>query len=971
MPREHKVRQRGKKKSKQQPQEQEQLEAEQDFHNEQQQPSWILSQQEFQQEHGNENGTGRVEGGAYGADAFDESTPFGLVAPEIKSYFKTAYADLVAAAQPQHYAGYDDDGDSQQHTLLLNAALQELSGHELALATDPDTSVVLEYMIQHINPIQLRIFADRFSGSLFTLATHRFGSHVVEAILGSLHHLLSSAAISAPRTPASLVETSESSQGTLRSPSQLIIDYAAELRQGGDEAISTLLHHPFGTHTLRTLLSVLSGHLTGDSTSNIRSKRSAAFRQKEVVSAKGKGKEGPQAQVNTANVPEELKGLLQDVISDLTASLGVNEIRALSHNPVAAPTLGLLLTLEEPKPSENDQVGIAGRLADLLLDEIPTLCAEFQTSRSSKSKKGLSNVDPWELPPTPERSDHMESALRDPIASHLIQGALEAIARRARAFPAGSSLHAHICAAGRLFWRTYILGRTVNLASHPSANYIVQACLALLGQNGSGGQNGADEQGDELRAAIEEIHRSGKKLVKESSTASADSKAAEGGKGKAKEPRAKTENRTGALLALLTRAGRLGPAGGCETDAFQAVLTSFGLVEGKNEDDGEDGADESNVRKPDKKKSSKKKKRKGENGEAVEDENDDGIQQPATKKAATVDPDRLKALLVPCIMSLRTRNAYERMLSKPPGKKSGGSERKRRRDDDDEEVDGEDNVANGVSAQGQAETSLATPLFGSLLSVPGSLLLQVMLRLSPAISEAVYASLLHSSNGPVLLRNLATSAPGTHLLISALGCGQASFKNRVALQRALLEILPDLFKGALGKWGSRIADACWDFADPFFKDKIGAKSLENERVLLASEFGNFFLRRVNVALYRRDPRKWKEEYLKGVERKAFIPSLEEDWRQECASESTTEHSVESTTPSKPPSNANGHSQPAETDAKASVADDEKPKKVRGRKKKRESDTGDDAAKVGEKKVKRQKAKPDSSSLDAILNQIAD
>ncbi|CAD6962135.1 unnamed protein product [Tilletia caries] len=765
MPRENKVRQRGKKKQNQQV----------DHEQQEQQPDWVVSQHEHEHEQQQQQQQGEQ---GERADDFDDSTPFGIVDPEIKNYFKTAHADLVAAANST------PDHEQDQHALLLSAALQELNGHELALATDPDTSLVLEYLIHSINNTQLRVLADRLTGSLFPLATHRFGSHVLEAILAALQRSLASNASSIQIAAATGADV-----GTLRSAKQLIIDFTAELKQAQKDAVSTLLHHQFGTHILRTLLSILSGHSL-DSDANTRSKRSTAFRQKQDVSAsdrKRKSTANPDGtqhdDASSLPVPDEFTPLLHALLADLTEALNINEVRALSHNVVAAPTLGLALALERP-PQDGDLP--VGRLADLILDNIPSTCADFVSSKGDNKKKKKKRDE--DLPRVPERSDHMESSLRDSIASHLIQRALELLAQRALTSPRGSTTQRAAIAAGRLFWRTYFAGRTVNLASHPTANYIVQSGVALLGSS-LGPHSDDDGEEDELRSAIAELHSSGKKLVKASmAPLPAPGKRTSGkGAGGGGPSHVKTDNRTGVLHEVLLRAGHLGKPGG----------------------------------------------------------------------------------------------------------------------------------------------------------------------------------LLHTLNGPSLLRLLSSSAPGMHVLLTALGSSTASFQHRTALFRALLPLLVEITVGEGGKWGSRVADGCWDWADPFFKEKIAAEALRRERTLLSSHFGNFFLKRVHVGLYRREPRSWKDDFVRGLGRKAWIAGLAEEWeglvvlkeREAAAAAAAPDAEVNPVATNG--SEANG------TSGSEKVVSKEK------KKKKKRKEKADDEEAGGQEQEKKKRKRSSASDLDKILSMISD
>ncbi|KAL9936822.1 hypothetical protein V8E36_004057 [Tilletia maclaganii] len=877
------VRQRGKKKSKQkQQQQQQQEEQEQEAQQQQQQPSWILSEQEHLQQQ-------QQPEGEVAAPNRDDSTPFGLVQPEIKSYFRTAHADLIAASASS-FNGDDDNDDQQQqqHDLLLNAALQELSGHELALATDPDTSVILEYIIAHIQPIKLRILTDRLSGNLFTLSTHRFGSHVVEAILTALQ---SSTSGHAQQQPLDIDDI-----GTLRSASQLIIDLGAELQAAHPGALSELLHHPFGTHVVRSLLSVLSGRSLAQA-HDTRSKRSAAFRQKEGVSSrKGKGREQEQlpSSSDDVHVPREFEETLQTIADELTSNLDSAAVNALSYNPVAAPTLGLLLELEL-RSSSTDSIE-CGHLLDLLLGGIPSLCVTHFAPKLAKTL-ARQGKKPIKLPAAlPERSDHMESALRDSVASHLVQRALELLAQRARASPMGSARAFIHHTIGHVFWRTYVLGRTANLAAHPSANFVLQACVGLLGSE-TGSASEREEEEDELWLAMEELRASGTKLVDASSAPlpSFDAKKPKGNGGHRKNGKAgmsrdggqissspKTENRTGLLHAVLLRAGHLGREAGYESKAVELVLSAFGLASPSEDED------------------------------------------EATK-------ERRQALVVPCILSMRTRAGYEQVHS-------GWS-------------------ASVSSEEEGGGSSLAGCLGIETASLPGSLLLQAMIRMEAPANQAVLQSLLHPLHGPgLVLRTLAKTAPGSHVLLTALGSSTTPFKERTTLFRALLPLIVDITVDEVGgKWGSRVADAVWDWADPFFKDKIASEALKHERTLLSSHFGNFFLKRINVALYRRDPRKWREEYVAKMERKGWVGGL----REEGLAERSTEMGAAGEAAVKVEVNGNGVGK----------------KRKRGEQDESESGTKDSgekrAEKSKEKKKKKHKQSKAAAELDSILSILPD
>lgn len=67
--------------------------------------------------------------------------------------------------------------------LLLRSSLESLSGHEMTLAGDPDTSIILERLLFAMDDFAKRVLGDRFAGQFERLAKHRNGSHVLQTLL--------------------------------------------------------------------------------------------------------------------------------------------------------------------------------------------------------------------------------------------------------------------------------------------------------------------------------------------------------------------------------------------------------------------------------------------------------------------------------------------------------------------------------------------------------------------------------------------------------------------------------------------------------------------------------------------------------------------------------------------------------------------------------------------------------------------
>lgn len=64
--------------------------------------------------------------------------------------------------------------------------------------------------------------------------------------------------------------------------------------------------------------------------------------------------------------------------------------------------------------------------------------------------------------------------------------------------------------------------------------------------------------------------------------------------------------------------------------------------------------------------------------------------------------------------------------------------------------------------------------------------------------------------------------------------------------------------------GSRVADRCWATADPFLKVQIATSLIPHDYDLQGSHFGHFFLRKVNLPLFKRKPAEWKDKQARDV-----------------------------------------------------------------------------------------------------------
>jgi nucleolar protein 9 len=116
--------------------------------------------------------------------------PFGYVDPELKAYFRTVDDQLKEWQQSRDHAEGEEDVDPNESAsylalacalavvlvnstfgraldrrIFLMAALQEISGKELELATDPDCAGGLEQMAYSMDDFVRRVFMDSLTGS--------------------------------------------------------------------------------------------------------------------------------------------------------------------------------------------------------------------------------------------------------------------------------------------------------------------------------------------------------------------------------------------------------------------------------------------------------------------------------------------------------------------------------------------------------------------------------------------------------------------------------------------------------------------------------------------------------------------------------------------------------------------------------------------------------------------------------------
>lgn len=373
----------------------------------------------------------------------DANTPFGLVPPELQSYMKEVNTQLTERMHSD---------DTEEVHMLMQAALSEMDGHELSLATDPACSLVLENMASMLEEKPLRVLLDRMTGNFVTLARHRYGSHVLQALLYSVQRVVSAGSES---------RSKHTEHGVLRSLPDIVQDMYEEV----EPCMLSMITEAFASHTLRSVIALLSG-VPASCFDDLRSKRSAKYRSKERQKAMV-----DDSFTSTPNEPMHVDPsfltLLLRLYEHIKTSLTIDQLHAFAADPTAAPTLSMLLRLEAALPDGKHR------------------CMAWR--EDSMISRILGPLDEGA-----SRSDFMESALRDAVATHVLESAL-----------AGTTQERLVH-----FWRIYIEGRVAKLGAHPCANFVVAIALRHLPAQADGRASSAFAQ------AVHELGKAGDQLVK-------------------------------------------------------------------------------------------------------------------------------------------------------------------------------------------------------------------------------------------------------------------------------------------------------------------------------------------------------------------------------------------------------------------------------------------------------------------------
>ncbi|KAI9604653.1 hypothetical protein KEM48_002408 [Puccinia striiformis f. sp. tritici PST-130] len=323
------------------------------------------------------------------------------------------------------YDGEVKDDDEDERQLLLRSALTELGGHELALASDPETSIILERIIYSMDGFAKRVLADRFIGSFVDLCNHRHGSHVVQTLLASTASLLDEEAHLGQSQSRRITQDDPDNDDDLPLMSDLLSQACEDILPHLD-SLST---SPSGSHVLLVILLLCFGKPIGEE--NVRSKKSSQWRSKQ-----GSLRSVFHTKASTSYGTSSSEHQLVNSTAPLVLLDGV------ASNPSIVVLLQLIIELE----FDRGEAEVPGSLTDIIVDGL------FQTPFSS------------------DRSEFVEVSLRDVTASRVLEGVLSRMS--AESF--------------RRFHSVYLKGRMGHLSGHPVANFVITRAVSQLDQESFG-----------------------------------------------------------------------------------------------------------------------------------------------------------------------------------------------------------------------------------------------------------------------------------------------------------------------------------------------------------------------------------------------------------------------------------------------------------------------------------------------------
>ncbi|KAG8813556.1 Nucleolar protein 9, partial [Serendipita sp. 401] len=80
--------------------------------------------------------------------------------------------------------------------------------------------------------------------------------------------------------------------------------------------------------------------------------------------------------------------------------------------------------------------------------------------------------------------------------------------------------------------------------------------------------------------------------------------------------------------------------------------------------------------------------------------------------------------------------------------------------------------------------------------------------------------------------------------------------------------------------GSRVGDRCWIHADPYLKEKIARSLIPHQQTLVASYYGKFFAKKLQLSLLLRKPDEWRVAQVQSGEKKSQFDATNNHYNHE-------------------------------------------------------------------------------------------
>ena len=296
---------------------------------------------------------------------------FGMLEDQDQELFRNLDNDLER----------DDFAADEERQAFMEKVFSLAEGKELKLASSQSCSRLMEKLIQRSNTAQKKQLFEAFGSHFLSLVQHRFASHCCEALF------LQSAPVITYELAgfeSFVVDTSGGSVEDEKAPHSSMEDLFLATLDELEGSLSYLITDKFASHTLRTLMLVLSGRGIDD----------PAFRglmntkKKENVSTvTNDGEDTPGTSLRA--VPSSFTMAVKKILQDSTAGIDATGLRVLARHPIGNPTLQLLLALDmslnksEPKDDSESTT-----LLQKLLPGVPKSLSD-ETSEASQFVNGM------------------------------------------------------------------------------------------------------------------------------------------------------------------------------------------------------------------------------------------------------------------------------------------------------------------------------------------------------------------------------------------------------------------------------------------------------------------------------------------------------------------------------------------------------------------------------------------------------